>query len=146
MKSTTARSKTPMQPYGVMRLHESCCNFAILQQTPDFELYYRCNVCDLNLHACETISMEEYLAREQGEEVVAPVDKTFLPYQIVTFTKKKEVETPIVANEFIAHDKTNHRETYFCDVCKCDKSMILIPNSLKDLSFKRICDTCRTIS
>ena len=136
----------------MMRLHEECCNFAILQQTPDFDLYYRCNFCNLNLQPSETMSMEEYIAREQGKEVPTTTKAdpaataSFLPYQIVTFSKKKEVETPIVANEFIVYDKTNHREIFYCAVCKCDKSTILLPNKMKDLSFKRICETCQTIS
>ncbi len=140
---------TSIKPCGIMRLHEVCGNFAILQHTPDFELFYRCNACNANLHAHETIDLEDYIAKQQSGNIVAnqtKPDLAFLPYQIMTFTKKSDIDTPVAANEFIVYDKTNHREVFFCSACKEDKPMILVPNNLKNLSFKRICETCRTIS
>lgn len=139
-----------VKPYSILRLHQSCCNFAILEQTRDFELFYKCASCNLNLHPRETIDMDDYLKIQKGQEINTAADKSdnasFLPFQIVTFTKNKEVRTPIAANEFIVYDKTNHREIFFCPACKVDRDTILIPNNLRDLSFKRICETCKYIS
>lgn len=149
-------SQQSQKPYSIMRLHESCGNFAILEQTREFDLFYKCTTCNVHLQPQETIDMENYIKQQRGEipdlhQHTTNInehhhDSAFLPFQIVTFSKNKDVRTPIAANEFIVHDKTNHRELFYCPSCKKDQMTILIPNNLRDLSFKRICETCRHIS
>lgn len=147
-------ASTYKKPYGILRLHRTCHNFALLEQTANFSLYYKCNTCNLHLLPAETMDLEEYIRlssteEEHGGTAAASVEQeqaAFLPFQIVTFSKNKEVRTPIVANEFIVHDKTNHREIFYCPVCQSDQSTILVPNSLRDLTFTRICEKCRHTS